>query len=136
MRFGARISCMHSLVVCIHISSNKLKRQTKPHRHQPRQKLPILNEGMPLSQLPIHILQRRHRLDANPTKQYHHTRTARRYETQNERILGGAIVAFQDGIAQRRLGMELDLVRSRANQVMYEMGAAASDAGCLFGENE
>ena len=112
------ISVLHLSLSCEYVKAILIesKNKTKPsHRNQPRQEFPILHQRMPLSQLPIHILQRRHGLYTHPTKQYHHTRTTGRYKTQNEWILGCAIVAFQDGIAQRRLGMELDLIGAGAD---------------------
>ena len=83
---------------------------------------------MPLGQLPVHVLEGRYRLDAHPAQQDDHTGTAGGDEAQNEGILAGAVVALQDGVAERTLGVELDLVGAGPDEVVDQVRPAAEGA--------
>ncbi len=99
------------------------------HLDEPREELAVLHEGVPLAELPVHVLQLRHRLHAHAAQQHHHRRAARRDEPQHERVLAAAVVALEDRVAQGGFGVELDLVRSRPHQVVHEVRPAPAGAG-------
>ena len=80
------------------------------HLDEPRQKLPILDERMPLGQLPIHVLESWNRFHADAAKQDDNAAAARGDETKDERVLASTVVTLQDGIAKGALWVELDLV--------------------------
>lgn len=94
------------------------------HLDQPGEELAILHEGVPMAQVPIHILQRRDGLHAHPTQQDHDAARVRRDESQHERVLRSAVVALEDGVPQRALRVELDLVRPAPDQVVDEVGSS------------
>ena len=99
-----------------------LQQGSATYLDEPREELAILHKRMPLAQLPIHVLQRRDRLDANATEQHDDAARVGGDESQHEAILAGAIVTLEDGIAQGALGMELDLIRPAPDEVMDEVG--------------
>lgn len=51
-----------------------------------------------------------------------------RDKTEDEDVLGATVVAFQDGVAESRLWVELDFLVSCANEVIDDMGGRSVSA--------
>ena len=80
---------------------------------------------MPLTKVPFHVLESGYRFNAHATQQDDHGTATGGDKTEHKGIFGPTIVTFQHGIAERRLRMQLDLVRSRTDQVMDQMAATS-----------
>ena len=87
-------------------------------------------QGQPLGQVPTHLLQRSHLLDAYAAQEHHDRIGLGRDEPEQEQVPAAAVVAFENGLAEGALLVKRHLWRSGDR----EQNKSDRASGCGAGE--
>ena len=92
------------------------------HFHQPRQKTAVINERLPGVHVPGHVFEATGARARITAQQHDDTLRLRRNETQQKHVAAAAIVALENGLTERTVGMELHLLMLGAHQMRDNVG--------------
>ena len=81
----------------------------------------VLNKGLPARSVPVHVLGRRHGGAWLATEKNDDRVGLGGDETEEEDILGTAVVAFEDGVAKGGGRVELDLLVTGAHEMVDDV---------------
>ena len=93
------------------------------HLDQPGEKRAVLDQRLPLVRLPVEVLERALRSARLSTQQHHHRVRLCRYEAQQEHVPASAVVALQNGLAQRPVLVQRHLLALGSNQMVDNVRA-------------
>lgn len=82
------------------------------HSHA-RTYVPVLYQGAPLCEVPVHLLERAQGQTRLPAQQHHHGVALSGDEAQKEHVAAPAVVAFEHGLSQGGVGVQRDLLALR-----------------------
>lgn len=90
-------------------------------RDKPGKEGTVFNEGLPARCVPVHVFLRGHCGAWLATEQHNDRVRLCGDETEQEDILGAAIIALECRIAERRGGMQLDFLVAGADQMVDDV---------------
>lgn len=90
--------------------------------HEPREERSIFDKGLPLGNIPAHVLRRGGRSARLAAEKYNDRVGLRRDKSKQENVLCTTVVAFEDGITEGRTGVKLNLLMPGAYKMIYNVG--------------
>jgi hypothetical protein len=95
---------------------------------EPREEAAIVDEGKPLCKVPIHVLQAGRISARIAAEEHHHRLSLGGNEPEKEHVLATAVVALEDGVTQRAVGVQTHFLVLRSNQMVDDVRAARAAA--------
>lgn len=90
-------------------------------RDQPGKERTILDEWLPARRVPVHVLLRRHGGAWLTAEKDDDGVGLGGYEAEQENVLCAAVVAFENGVAERGEGVQLNLLVAGADKVVDDV---------------